>query len=257
MKKFASLLLSLALTLSLLTGCGNTDVNSSTSPAESASSSAAAESGSEVQTSGAADKNEAVANQLMKDLTGSYQELWPVILADKYKQVWIDDCAAIVGKDHAQAAYEKLVSMVTGKVYGEDAVKAYKNGGGVYFCGFTQNLSKLEFDGTASVIQGCDKEGKTLFSHTYHYIGMEETRGLYQFESNDADSGEFTYFFFAPDTSNTTYHIEFRYGGDADALGKYDAGEYAYWLASGISADCDQAMIEKCIQLFCTENLAQ
>ena len=31
-----------------------------------------------------------------------------------------------------------------------------------------------------------------------------------------ADSGEFTYFFLAPDTSAETYHIEFRYGSDAD-----------------------------------------
>ena len=36
---------------------------------------------------------------------------------------------------------------------------------------------------------------------TYHYIGMEPVRGLYEFQSNDADSGEFTYFFLAPDTS--------------------------------------------------------
>ena len=72
----------------------------------------------------------------------------------------------------------------------------------------------------------------------------------------DADSGEFTYFFLAPDTSAETYHIEFRYGSDADALSQYDAGDYAYWVASGISTDCDQTMIDNCIELFCTENLA-
>ena len=62
--------------------------------------------------------------------------------------------------------------------------------------------------------------------------------------------------FGAPDTSAETYHIEFRYGSDAEALSQYDAGEYAYWLASGISTDCDQTMIDNCIELFCTENLA-
>ena len=66
-------------------------------------------------------------------------------------------------------------------------------------------------------------------------VGMEETRGLYIYESDDADSGEFTYFCIAPDTMKTTWHIEFRYGSDLDALEKYDAGEYAYWLAAGIS----------------------
>lgn len=54
-----------------------------------------------------------------------------------------------------------------------------------------------------------------------------------------------------------TASIEFRYGADADALGQYDAGDYAYWLASGITTDCDQTMIDSCIQLFCTENLAE
>ena len=71
----------------------------------------------------------------------------------------------------------------------------------------------------------------------FHYIGMEEIRGLYIYESDDADSGEFTYFCMAPDTMATTWHIEFRYGSDLDALKQYDAGESAYWLASGISVD--------------------
>ena len=61
---------------------------------------------------------------------------------------------------------------------------------------------------------------------------------------------------FGKDTNTTTYHIEFRYGSDLDALGQYDAGPYAYWLASGISTDYDQTMIENCIELFCTENLS-
>ena len=201
--------------------------------------------------------NEADADQLLKDLTGSYQELWPVILADDYTQTWIDDCKEIVGEDNAEAAYEKLKSMVTGEVYGEEAVEAYKDGSGAYFCGFTQDMATVEFDGDTKTIKGYDKDEKELFSHTYHYVGMEETRGLYEFESDDADSGEFTYFCIAPDTNDTTYHIELRYGSDLDALGQYDAGAYAYWLGSGISTDHDQEMVENCIRLFCTENLSE
>ena len=126
--------------------------------------------------------NEADADQLLKDLTGSYQELWPVILADDYTQTWIDDCKEIVGEDNAEAAYEKLKSMVTGEVYGEEAVEAYKDGSGAYFCGFTQDMATVEFDGDTKTIKGYDKDEKELFSHTYHYVGMEETRGLYEFE---------------------------------------------------------------------------
>lgn len=254
MKRILSAAAVLALSASLLVGCSSGTASSVPVSASSAAESTV--SSVEETASSAVDENEDAAAQLLNDLTGSYQELWPVILADEYKQTWLDDCTALVGEDNAEAAFEKLSSMVTSDVYGEDAVKAYANGGGAYFCGFTNSLATLTFDGETSTISGTDKDGNELFSHTYHYIGMEPVRGLYEFESDDADSGEFTYFFLAPDTSAETYHIEFRYGSDADALSQYDAGDYAYWLASGISTDCDQTMIDNCIELFCTENLA-
>ena len=237
-KRIVNLFLALALALSMLFTCVSATAQESAGTAVTAEDTAAAE-------------------QLLVDLTGSYQELWPVILDDQYTQLWLDDCAALVGEENAQAAYDKLSSMVTGTIYGEEAVQAYANGGGVYDCSFTEELATLEFDGESSTIKGYDAEGSELFSHTYHFVGMEEVRGLYVYESDDADSGEFTYFCMAPDTSATTYHIEFRYGSDLEALGQYDAGNYAYWLASGISTDYDQAMIENCIELFCTENLSE
>ena len=130
-------------------------------------------------------------------------------------------------------------------------METYKDGNMAYDCDFLQDVDQFTFDGTT--ISGSDKDGKELFKHTYHYEGMEKTRGLYIYESDDADSGEFTYFCIAPDTMDTTWHIEFRYGSDLDALGQYDAGDYAYWLAAGISTDYTQEDIENCIQLFCTE----
>ena len=221
MKRILSAAAVLALSASLLVGCSSGTASSVPVSASSAAESTV--SSVEETASSAVDENEAAAAQLLNDLTGSYQELWPVILADEYKQTWLDDCTALVGEDNAEAAFEKLSSMVTGDVYGEDAVKAYANGGGAYFCGFTNSLATLTFDGETSTISGTDKDGNVLFSHTYHYIGMEPVRGLYEFESDDADSGEFTYFFLAPDTSAETYHIEFRYGSDAEALSQYDA----------------------------------
>lgn len=209
---------------------------------------------SEASESTAQDDQEA-AEQLLTYLKGTYQELWPVILADEYNQLWLDDSAAIVGDDNAEAAVEKMSSMVTGTVTGEEAVETYKDGNMAYDCDFLQDVDQFTFDGTT--ISGSDKDGKELFKHTYHYEGMEEIRGLYIYESDDADSGEFTYFCIAPDTMDTTWHIEFRYGSDLDALGQYDAGDYAYWLAAGISTDYTQEDIENCIQLFCTENLSE
>ena len=259
-KKFVCLFLALMLALSMLTGCGTAAapaVTEAPAAAEAPAVAEAAESPAPAEEPAAADENEAAAKQLLVDLTGSYQELWPVILDSRYTQLWLDDCAALVGEENAQAAYDKLSSMVTGMVYGEEAVAAYANGGRAYDCAFTEGLVTLEFDGAASVIRGYDADGNELFSHTYHYAGMEAIRGLYVYESDDAGSGEFTYFCMAPDTSATTYHIEVRFGSDLDALGKYDAGNYAYWLASGISTGYDQTMIENCIRLFCTENLSE
>lgn len=261
--KILSLSAASALALSLLAGCGSTASSAaaeqpadSVSAAESEAVEPASSEAAEETAEDAADENAAAAQQLLVDLTGSYQELWPVILADEYQQTWLDDCKALVGEENAQAAYEKLASMVTGKLYGEEAVSAYADGSGVYDCDFLQGVDTLEFDGDTSSIKGYDADGNELFAHSYHYVGMEEIRGLYEFESDDADSGEFTYFCIAPDTSATTYHIELRYGSDLEELGQYDAGPYAYWLGSGIATDCDQTMIENCIELFCNENLA-
>ncbi|MFR1849839.1 MAG: helix-turn-helix domain-containing protein [Clostridium sp.] len=85
-------------------------------------------------------------------------------------------------------------------------------------------------------------------------IGYENPN-KFTFKGNTI-SGEFTYFCLAPDTPQSTYHIEFRYGSDLDELCKYDQGKYAYWMASGIPVDADEQMAKDAINLFCTENLS-
>lgn len=171
-KKFGSVLLSFTLAFSVLAGCGKaksstvtetqTETQANESVKENTEVAEATETVAELATEDAADDAEA-ANQLPLDLTGSYKELWPVILADEYKDVWLTDCAAIVGEDNAQAAFDKLSSMVTGEVYGEDAVTAYQDGNFAYFCGFTEGLATLEFDGATSTIRGQDADGNELF----------------------------------------------------------------------------------------------
>ena len=59
------------------------------------------------------------------------------------------------------------------------------------------------------------------------------------------------------DTPATTYHLEFRYGSDVDALSQYNEGSYAYWLAAGFPVDADEEMVKNVITLFCEENLAE
>lgn len=248
--KLSCLLLVAMLCISLLSGCGNTNPNQTpaTNPPVSADNTGApSQSG--------ANENEAAAEQLLQDLQGTYQELWPVVLADEYHQTWLDNCASLVGEENAESAAEMLSSMVTGTLTGEDAVSAYKDGGMAYCCEFLQDVEQFTFDG--STISGVDENGAEIFKHSYHYTGEEDVRGFAVFESDDANSGEFTYFCLAPDTMDTTWHIEFRYGSDLDALNSYDSGDYAYWLASGISADCTSQDIESAIELFCTENLSE
>ena len=179
------------------------------------------------------------------------------MLNEEYDSIWLEKSAELVGEENAQMAYQKMSYMVSADIYGEDAVRAYTENPDsmAYDCSFVEGLELLTFDG--KIISGIDGNGATLFSHTYHYIGMEEIRGLYEYESDDKDSGEFTYFFLAPDTSDTTYHIEFRYGSDIQALESYDSGDYAYWLAAGISTDYYSKMVEDCISLFCEENMGQ
>lgn len=150
MKRILSAAAVLALSASLLVGCSSGTASSVPVSASSAAESTV--SSVEETASSAVDENEAAAAQLLNDLTSSYQELWPVILADEYKQTWLDDCTALVGEENAEAAFEKLSSMVTSDVYGEDAVEAYANGGGAYFCGFTNSLATLTFDGETSTI---------------------------------------------------------------------------------------------------------
>ena len=111
MKRILSAAAVLALSASLLVGCSSGTASSVPVSASSAAESTV--SSVEETASSAVDENEAAAAQLLNDLTGSYQELWPVILADECKQTWLDDCIALVGEDNAEAAFEKLSSMVS------------------------------------------------------------------------------------------------------------------------------------------------
>ncbi len=252
-RKFAGLFLALSMALSLTVVCG--DIRANASEAQQSAGADEGITGENTEQEAGSEENQAAAEQLLIDLEGTYQELWPVVLAEEYHQVWLDASAELVGEENAEAAVEMLASMVTGTVTGEEAVEAYKDGGMAYCCEFLGDVEQFTFDG--ATISGADADGKELFRHSYHYAGMEEIRGLYVYESDDADSGEFTYFCMAPDTMDTTWHIEFRYGSDLEALGQYDAGDYAYWLASGISVDHTEEDVKNSILLFCGENLSE
>ena len=201
----------------------------------------------------------AVAAQLLEDVKGTYEPLFPVITDPAYDQIWLDHCAAVVGDEMAPEVAQALKDACNGTIYGQEAIDAYGDGsnGAQFDCLFVGGVDQITFDG--ATISGT-LAGEAVFSHKYAYSSPLTLSGMmngYLYETADADAGEFKYFFMMPDTPATTYHLEFRYGSDVDALTEYATGPYAYWLAAGFPVDADQAMTENVIGLFCDENLAE
>lgn len=195
--------------------------------------------------------------KLLNDLTGTYDELFTVNCAPAYDDVWLEKCTAYAGAENAEAAAAMLKSSCVGTIYGQEAMDAYAAAPETtqFDCFFIGGVSQFVFDGNR--VSGLDAEGGEVFSHEYTYVAtLEDTIACYAYKTEDADAGEFTYLCLAPDTPATTYHIEFRYGSDLEALGQLYEGPYAYWLAAGILADADEEMVVNGIDLFCSENLA-
>ena len=210
----------------------------------------------------------------LKDLAGSYIELFPETEKEEYTDVWLNRLEESAGLDEetAQIAREMLITMMEGDVYGEEAITlaAEEPGYSIFDCYFINGPVKITIDG--DTISGVDAEGKELFSHTYVFqesmkmdLG-EEMNAMYEeilsdeewptmdvYVAEDADD-DFKYFAFAGDTPDETYHIEFRYGAEKDGLSSYYDGPYAYWLAAGIPADYSDELITDCINLFVDEN---
>lgn len=121
-------------------------------------------------------------------------------------------------------------------------------------CYFLGGVDKFVMDG--HTITGLDAQGQEVFSHTYKLLDEENENGFIFYQSEDENSGQFTYFAFSPDTMETTYHLEFRYAEDLSDLQSWFEGNYAYWNAAAIAEDYDQATMENVIELFATENLS-
>ena len=245
MKKFLTLSIAAAMGLTLC-ACGSDSSSSGSSTAET--SAAVTES-----------KELSAPEKFLEDIRGTYEELFPVINDSKYDQLWLDKCEAVVGKDNADMSALMLKNSCVGTVYGEEAVKAYtdKPDSIQFDCYFINGVSKITFDGNK--ISGTDKNGSEVFSHEYSYVKDLSLSGMmdgYLYETSDTDAGEFKYFFMMSDTPDTTYHLEFRYGSDIDALSKYNEGVYAYWLAAAIPTERDEKLVENCIALFTEENLS-
>ncbi len=198
------------------------------------------------------------AAELLENIKGTYEPLFPVITKPEYDQLWLDPCMAIVGEEAAPQAAEMLKAACNGTIYGQEAIEAFGDGsnGAQFDCLFIGGVSTITFDGTT--ISGADESGNQVFSHEYAYTGKLVLGGMmegYLYETADENAGEFKYFYMMPDTPATTFHLEFRYGSNVDDLTKYNEGPYAYWLAAGFPVDADADMVKNVIELFCLENM--
>lgn len=169
----------------------------------------------------------AEAAALLEAVKGTYVPLFPVITDPKYDTLWLDPCAAILGEEMAPAMAEMLRSACNGTIYGQEAVDAFGDGsnGAQFDCLFINGVSTITFDG--AVISGADESGSQIFSHKYAYAGKLSLAGMMEgflYETADEDAGEFKYFYMMPDTPVSTYHLEFRYGGNVDDLAAYNDG---------------------------------
>ncbi|MBQ8940350.1 MAG: hypothetical protein IJ062_00830 [Firmicutes bacterium] len=200
--------------------------------------------------------------EVLNALQGTYLQFFTDgVFNSKYDSIWHDYCAAVVGESAANDTVAAMKRSIGGKLYGEEAIAKYSAAPETtqFFCDFTNDIATITIDG--SNISGKDKNGNTVFSHTYYYLETADSNDYPGFTfdvfKTNEDAGEFQYFAFAPDTPATTYHTEFRYCGEYDDLLNLLSGKYAYWLAAGIrDVDlADDKTTENVIALFCTENM--
>ena len=207
-----------------------------------------------------------LASDFLAQLSGSYVELFPAMCEERFVPVWSEVLLPYCSSaEELSQYYQMFTTRFMSELYGPAAVEAYAGDpeSAMFNCFFLQNVARFTIDGNE--ISGVDAHGRELFRHSYHYLkdepvtyfGMELPSTLHIYESDGASADAFRYFAFSDDTPAETYHLEFRYGPSLENLTNYTEGEYAYWLASAISADYDDQCMTDCITLFVTENLGE
>lgn len=201
---------------------------------------------------------ETAQDEFLSELSGrTYVELFPEFAKDEYHQAWLDAVTPIVGEDAAEDVVAYLLSVCMGSLYGEEAIAAYEaDPESMQFnCYYLGGVKKVTVDG--STIYGVDEAGNEVFRHNYVPMDLENENGFIFYQSEDAESGQFTYFAFSPDTMATTWHLEFRYAENVEDLQSWFEGSYAYWNVGAIAEDYSEEEILSAINLFATENLSE
>lgn len=203
-----------------------------------------------------AQTTETLETDYLTSISGTYVELFPEMSKSEYRNIWIDAATPLVGAENAETATDMLLGMCMAEPYGPEAAEKYAADPDsmAFNCYFLGGVDKFVMDG--HTISGLDAQGQEVFSRTYKLLDEENENAFIFYQSEDENSGQFTYFAFSPDTMETTYHLEFRYAEDLSDLQSWFEGNYAYWNAAAIAEDYDQATMKNVIELFTTENLS-
>ena len=215
-----------------------------------------------------AEENETVAavqgEDFLKEVIGEYVPLFiEGIFDSKYDSYWHDYTAAVVGESMADMGVAMMKKAIGGTTYGDNA-------GEDFFCGYTEDVVKIEFGGAdGSKVTFTKKDGKKI-THEYSFVKAATAYGVNDgqemgmdgilFKSKDGNNDEFAYLFMCMDTPATTYHLEFRYGSSEEDILKLTDGKYKNWLIAGFPADAfddpNETLIKQVIALFVIENMA-
>ena len=200
---------------------------------------------------------ETADTDFLSQIPGTYVELFPELSREAYHDTWLSVVTPLVGEENAEDAISMLLNMCMGSLYGEAAIAKYTDDPDSmqFNCYFLGGVARMTIEG--NTISGVDANGNEIFRHEYAPIEVENNEnGFLFYQSQDAESGQFTYFAFSPDTMADTYHLEFRYAEDTAALMSWFEGAYAYWNVGAIAEDYTEEEITAAITLFVTENLS-
>ena len=210
-------------------------------------------------------EGDVTGDNFLSKIVGEYQPLFEGATYNKeYDHYWNDYTAAVVGKSAMPDTVAYLKSSVGGDKYGPDANPAQ------FFCGFI-GAEKISFGGTDGKTVTFTGSDGVQVTHEYAFVENSAAKGTYQgmemamdgylYQATDDVNDEYEYLLMFPDTPDTTYHLEFRYGPTKEEVTDLLGGARGYWVASAIETkaltEANEETLQNVISLFVVENLAE
>ena len=205
--------------------------------------------------------------KFLSQVKDEYQPLFEgATFNSEYDHYWHDYAAAVVGGTSADETVAYMKTSIGAKGYGD------QNEAPNFFCGFTNDVAKISFGGEDGKTVTFTKKDGTSTTRTYEFVKDAAATGKYGdydmamngylYKAKNAEENDpFAYLLMFPDTPDTTYHLEFRYGDTEENVCKLLDGPYGYWVGSAIQTsaltETNEDTLQKVISLFVVENLVE